>query len=46
VLGKQAVELLASADPNAADWWREHAAHVLVNGYQLVFPTEVCQKVG
>ena len=45
VTGKTAVDLLASHDPAAADWWRESAPHVLAGGYQLVFPTEVCERI-
>jgi len=42
--GRIAVESLASAAPEAAQWWRENAAHVLAAGYQLVFPVEVCER--
>jgi hypothetical protein len=43
--GRTAVERLASHDPNAADWWRENAPHVLAAGYQLLFPADVCQPI-
>jgi hypothetical protein len=43
--GAAAVRLLAEADPNAADWWRQNAPHVLTREYQLVFPEEVCERV-
>jgi hypothetical protein len=46
VEGKKAVQLLAAVAPNAAAWWRQHAPHVLAHGYQLVFPVEVCEKIG
>jgi hypothetical protein len=45
VLGSEAVTLLAAHDAEAALWWRTHAPHVLVSGYQLVFPTEVCDPM-
>jgi hypothetical protein len=44
--GAEAVRILAAQDPEAAAWWRSHAPHVLGNGYQLVFPAEVCEQVG
>ena len=44
--GRQAVALLAARAPEAAAWWREHAAHVTMHGYQLVFPAEACELVG
>jgi hypothetical protein len=40
--GRQAVERLAAAHPEAAGWWRQHARHVLARGYCMVFPVEVC----
>jgi hypothetical protein len=43
--GQTAVNLLASHDPNAADWWRENAPHVLAAGYQLIFPADVCEPI-
>lgn len=44
--GRQAVALLAAREPEAAAWWREHAPHVSMHGYQLVFPADVCDLVG
>jgi hypothetical protein len=44
ILGSEAVKLLAAHDPEAALWWRTHAPHVLAHGYQLAFPTEVCER--
>jgi hypothetical protein len=43
--GKLAVAALASHSPAAADWWREHAPHVVMRGYQLEFPEGVCEVV-
>lgn len=43
--GAEAVELLAAHAPNAAVWWCTNAPHVLVGGYQLVFPAEVCEAI-
>jgi hypothetical protein len=45
ILGSEAVKLLAAHDPEAALWWRTHAPHVLASGYELVFPTEVCDRL-
>jgi hypothetical protein len=45
VNGAVAVRLLAVRAPAAAAWWRNHAPHVLTNGYQFVFPAEVCETV-
>jgi hypothetical protein len=44
--GGKAIALLAARDSEAAAWWRSHAPHVLVNGYQFVFPPESCQQIG
>jgi hypothetical protein len=44
--GRAAVERLAAHNPQAADWWREHAPEVLAPGYQFLFPTEVCHRLG
>jgi hypothetical protein len=46
VNGATAVTLLAAKAPEAAGWWRRNAPHVLVGGYTLVFPAEVCERVG
>jgi hypothetical protein len=43
--GAKAVALLAARAPEAAAWWRRNAPHVLVGGYQLVFPAEICERV-
>jgi hypothetical protein len=45
VTGSEAVQLLAESAPEAATWWRENAPHVLQDGYQFVFPAEVCERV-
>jgi hypothetical protein len=45
VNGKQAVDRLAATAPWAAAWWREHAPHILVDNYQLLFPADVCEVV-
>jgi hypothetical protein len=44
--GRQAVGLLTAKAPEAAAWWREHAPHVTIHGYQLVFPADVCEQIG
>jgi hypothetical protein len=43
--GKTAVEILASANPEVARWWRENAPDILAPGYQLVFAAEVCERL-
>lgn len=43
--GRTAVDLLASHEPHAAEWWRENAPHVVAFGYQLIFPAEVCERM-
>lgn len=46
VEGREAIDRLGSQSPEAARWWRENADHVLVPGYQLVFPFESCRRLG
>jgi hypothetical protein len=43
--GKTAIEVLASASPEAAAWWRQWAPAVLAPGYQLVFPAANCERL-
>ncbi len=43
--GPEAVRILAATAPEAAAWWRLNAPHVVVGGYFLVFPAEVCERV-
>lgn len=45
VNGSRAVQVLSQADPKAAQWWRENAPQVFEQGYELVFPAEVCEMV-
>lgn len=45
VEGKAAVEILESANPEAAAWWRQNAPEVIAAGYQLIFPAEVCERL-
>jgi hypothetical protein len=45
VNGAEAVSLLAAHSPDAAQWWRRNAPHVLVGGYDLIFPAEVCEAL-
>jgi len=45
VRGATAVRLLTEIAPDAADWWRTNAPHVLGGRFQLVFPEEVCEQV-
>jgi hypothetical protein len=44
--GKRAIRLLAGHDTHAAEWWWHNAPHVARSGYQLIFPVNVCEKVG
>ena len=43
--GRHAVDQLASHSPDAADWWRTNAKHVLARGYKLQFAAEACEPV-
>jgi hypothetical protein len=43
--GRIAVQHLAALSPEAAQWWRENAPHVLERGYRLLFPAAVCERV-
>src|SRR5262245_53218441 len=45
VEGKVAVDILASANPEAAAWWRQNVPEILAAGYQLIFPAEVCERL-
>jgi len=45
VEGPAAIAILAAASPDAADWWRQNAPHVLASGYQLIFPAIVCERL-
>ena len=38
-----AVEILESTNPQAAQWWRENAPHVLQPGRRFMFAAGVCQ---
>src|SRR5262249_41750866 len=42
VLGAEAVRILSTHNPGAAEWWYRNAPHVTRDGYQLVFPADVC----
>ncbi len=44
--GRVAVQRLAAQCPEAAAWWRANAPHILGWGYGLLFPTDVCQRLG
>jgi hypothetical protein len=44
--GKKAIALLASHSPQAADWWRENAPPVTKSGSLLMFPADVCERLG
>lgn len=41
----QAVELLAAKSPQAAAWWREHAAGWIAPGRQLLFSADECEEI-
>jgi len=38
-----AVEILAKTHPEAAEWWRSEAAHVMKPKQKFIFPTSVCE---
>ena len=44
--GQEAVERLVAQCPKAAAWWREYAHQVVAQGYRLMFPTDVCHRLG
>jgi hypothetical protein len=46
VSGSAAVAAVAVANPDAADWWRANVPEVLAPGYLLIFPADVCERVG
>jgi len=41
----QALTLLVEHAPEAARWWRQHAAHCWEPGRRFLFPAEVCAEV-
>jgi len=45
VSAMKAVEVLASANPDAASWRREHTPHLLRKGQRLVFEESACVLV-
>ncbi len=45
VLGSEAIEVLERSHPDAAQWWRNSATHVLRQGMGLGFPVDVCVVV-
>jgi hypothetical protein len=46
VEGWTAISRLDAHASEAAAWWRAHAPHVMEGGYELIFPAEVCERVG
>ena len=40
----EALSVLESSNPQAAQWWRVHAPHVTARGYQFIFSAEVCER--
>jgi hypothetical protein len=46
ISGRAAVKALAAHSPEAADWWRKNAAHVVAPQYRLWFPVAVCERLG
>jgi len=38
----EAIAALEAANPEAARWWRENAAHLVKPGRAFVFSAEVC----
>ena len=45
VEARVAVDLLAVRAPEAAEWWRKHAAHVIAPGRCFVFAAECCEEL-
>ena len=41
-----AVDILASHDPKAADWWRRHAPHLLDGSRNFVVDADCCEPQG
>jgi hypothetical protein len=41
----RAVDILDRASPEAAGWWREHAAELVLPKRSLIFHAEVCEIV-
>jgi hypothetical protein len=39
----EAINTLASANPNAADWWRKQTPHLLRRGRHLLFDEAACE---
>lgn len=39
-----AIQKLAEYAPEAANWWRVNAPHLLIHGRRLVFHREVCEE--
>ncbi len=40
----EAVTILATKDPDAATWWREHCGHALDGKRRFLFRSDVCQQ--
>jgi hypothetical protein len=45
VSAADAVTLLARANPEAAEWWKQNTPHLLVSDRQLIFSVEACEEV-
>jgi hypothetical protein len=45
VSGRVAVKILSAQNPEAAQWWRENAAHVLWWEYPMLFEASVCHQI-
>jgi hypothetical protein len=45
VPAERAIEILEAARPEAARWWREHAAHTIRAGRKFLFSPECCEFV-
>ena len=45
VPSRQAIEILESAHPEAARWWRENASHTTQPKRYFLFPTDCCEEV-
>jgi hypothetical protein len=41
----RAIDILAEADPEAAEWWEENAPHLLGRGKKFGFAEDVCEEV-
>jgi hypothetical protein len=41
----RAIDILAEADPEAAEWWEDNAPHLLGRGGKFGFAADVCEEL-